>query len=105
MHPCLFQALPDSRDLVGGQVVDDDDATRFHLRDQALFEPLAEDDAGHRTGQQLGSKYAVMGEARDKSGCHPVTMRCIGKKPLAFLAPAMTARHRRICAGFINKDQ
>ena len=34
-----------------------------------------------------------------------MTVRCFCQELLALLAPAVRARHGRVCAGFIDKDQ
>ncbi len=44
-------------------------------------------------------------ETRHEGRGHPVTVRRFGDELLAFMAPAMAACHRRICAGFINKNK
>ena len=48
-----FKTLPDARDFMGRQIVNDDDATLFHLGDEALFEPLLEDHSSHWARQKL----------------------------------------------------
>ena len=66
MHPGGFKTLPDARDFVGRQIVNDDDATLFHLGDEALFEPLLEDHSGHRAGQKLRGQDAIMNKSGDE---------------------------------------
>jgi hypothetical protein len=105
VHSRAFEAFADTGNFVGGQVIDDDDATRHHFGDQALFKPLAEDHAGHRAWEQLRGEDAVMRQPCDKGGRHPVTVRGLGEELLALVAPAMAAGHRRVGAGFIDEHE
>src|SRR3546814_6388411 len=47
-HAGVLEAIADAGDLVGRQIVGDDDAAGRHFGDQAFDQPLAEDFAGHR---------------------------------------------------------
>lgn len=105
MHARLFEALADTSYFVGREIVDDDDAARPHFRDQAFREPLVEDNAGHRTREQLRSQDGVMGQPGDEGRGHPVTVRHFGEEFLALLTPAMAARHRRVRACLIDEHQ
>lgn len=55
---------------VGRKVVGDNDAARFHLGDQRFFEPLPEQRASHRTGQEHRREDVAMREARDEGLRH-----------------------------------
>lgn len=101
----MFEAFADTCDFVGGQVIDDHDAPQSHFRDQTLFQPLAEDPAGHRAWEQLWGQNAAMRQSGDKSGRHPVAMRDFGKELLAFVAPAMASGHRCVGAGLIDEHK
>ena len=105
LHPCAFEALADARDFMSWQIVDDDDAARFHLRDEAFFQPLLEDHAGHGTRQQLRGEDGIVGQAGQECRCHPVTMRRFADKFLALLAPTVRPRHCRVGAGFVDEHQ
>ena len=105
VHPCAFEALADTGNLVSGQIIDNDNAARLHLGDQAFLQPLAEDHAVHRAWQQVRGEDAIMRQACDKGGCHPVAMWSLGEELSAFVTPAMAARHRGVGAGLIDKDQ
>ena len=97
--------LADAGDFMSWQIVDDDDATRLHLGDEAFLEPLLEDGAGHGTRQQLRCEDGVMGQASQERRRHPVAMRRFADKFLALLAPAMRPRHCRVGAGFVDEHQ
>lgn len=105
VHARVFKAFADTSDLVGGQVVDDDNASLPHFRDQAFLQPLAEDHAIHRAWQQLRGQDAVMRQSRDKGGRHPVSMRRLGKELPAFMTPAMAAGHGGVGPGLIDEHQ
>lgn len=105
VHARVFEAFLDARHLVSRQIVDDDDAVWPHFRDQAFLKPLPEDHPGHGAREQLRGQDAVMRQARDEGGCHPVTVRSLGEQLLTLWAPAMAARHRRVRAGLIDKHQ
>lgn len=103
VHACIFQALTNAGYLVCRKIVDDDGAAGPHFGDQAFFEPLLEDRARHRARQQLRGEDAVMGQAGDEGGRHPVAVRNLGEELLALLTPAVAARHRRVRAGLIDE--
>lgn len=60
MHSRIFKALTDACDLVGGQVIDDDDALGLHLGDEAFFEPLLEDHSRHGARKELRGQDTIM---------------------------------------------
>jgi hypothetical protein len=99
------KALADAGDFVGWQIVDDDDAARLHLGDEAFLQPLLEDHAGHGTRQQLRGEYGVMGQAGQERRRHPVAVWGFADKFLALLTPAMRPRHGRLGAGFVDEHQ
>jgi len=105
LHSGTLEALADTGDFMGWQIVDDDDAARLHLGNEAFFEPLLEDHAGHGTRQQLRGEDGVMGQAGQERRRHPVAMRRLADKFLALLAPTVRPRHCRIGAGFIDEYQ
>ena len=74
-------------DLVGGEVVDDDDAGRLQLGDQRLFQPLPKQLAGHRTGQEHRRQDAAMTQGRDEGLGHPVAVRCLADEFFALTPP------------------
>ena len=104
-HACVLEAVADAGDLVGWQIVRDDDAAGRHFRDQVFNQPLAEDFAGHRRVDQHRRENAVMLQSRYEGGGHPVTMRCLAEERLAFMAPAMRSCHARGRAGLIDEHQ
>lgn len=105
VHSGIFKTLANAGDLVGRQVVDDDDAPGLHLRDKALFEPLPKDEPGHRAREQLRSQDTIVHKPSHKGRCHPVTMWVFCNELLAFITPAVGARHRRVGAGLIDKNK
>ena len=63
--PACFDRPADARDLVGGQIVHDDDVTRAQGRRQHLLAPGSEDLAVHRPveqhrGDEAGRRQAVL---------------------------------------------
>lgn len=87
------------------QVIGHNDAARLHFGDQAFFEPLLEDFAGHRARDQLWRKDSIMLETGYECRCHPVAVRGFGQQLFTLLAPAPCSDHARCRASFINKDK
>ncbi len=77
-HSGIFEALTDTGDFMRREVVGHDDATWSHFGDQAFFEPLLEDFAGHRAQDQLRSQYAVVLKTGDERRGHPVAQGDFG---------------------------
>lgn len=105
LHPGVFKALSDAGRLVRGEIIDDDDASRLHFRDQAFLEPLAKDRAGHGAWEQLRRQDGIVRQPRDEGRRQPVAVRGLGEQFLALMTPAMAAGHRRVRAGLIDKYQ
>ena len=104
-HARVFKAFADTGNLVGGEIIDDNDASRLHFWDQAFVQPLTEDHAGHRAWQQLRGQDAIMRQPGDKSGGHPVAVWGFGEQLQSLMAPTMAARHRCVGASFINEHK
>ena len=104
-HSCFLKAVADAGDLVGGQIVGDDDAAGRHFGDQAFGQPLAEDFAGHRRVDQHRREDAVMLQPGHECRCHPVTVGCLADERFALVAPAMRANHARGRTGLIDEHQ
>jgi hypothetical protein len=100
-----FNSLPDAGDLVGGQIVHDDDVAWAQGWRQHLLDPGQEGFSVHRPVEKHRRNEARKREAADKSDGLPMTVRNCGAATLAFGPPASKARHLRRKAALIDEDQ
>lgn len=104
-HACVLEAITNAGDLVGRQIVGDDDAAGRHFGDQAFDQPLAEDFAGHRRIHQHWREDAVVLEPSHEGRGHPMAMGRLADERPALVAPAMRSHHARGRAGLIDEHQ
>ena len=104
-HAGVLEAIADAGDLVGGQIVGDDNAAGRHFGDQAFDQPLTEDFAGHRRIHQHRREDAVVLEPSHEGRGHPMAMGCLADERLALVAPAMRSHHARGRGGLIDEHQ
>jgi len=100
-----LDSLPDADDLVGGQIVHDDDVAWAQGRRQHLLDPGEEALSVHRTVQKHRCNKARELEAADKSDGFPMTVRNRCTAALALWRPATKACHLRRKSALIDKDQ
>ena len=91
--------------LVGGQVVHDDDIPGPQGRDQNLFDIGEEGGTSHGAVQRHGRGDAGQPEAANEGCRFRMTMRHWRATPLAPRGPAIHPGHLGRCAAFINKDK
>ena len=103
--PACFDRLSDAVDLVGGQIVHDDDVGRPQERGQHLLAPSPEDLAVHRPVEQHRGDEAGTGQPADEGNGLPVSMRDGGAAALAFGRPTAQARHLGREPAFVDEDQ
>jgi hypothetical protein len=91
-------------DLVGGQVVHDDEVAGSERRDQALLQPGQKDVAIHRPVEDIGRCDSVVAEARHE-GCRlPIAVGRPSDQPFAAFATPAQAGHRRVRSGLVDED-
>src|SRR5665213_4272393 len=88
-----LDSLPDASDLVGGQIVHDDDGAWAQGRRQHLLDPGEEALSVHRTVQKHRRNKARKRESADKSDGFPMTVRNGGAATLALWRPATKTCH------------
>lgn len=91
--PTCFDRLADARDLVGRQIVHDDDVIPAQGRRQHLLAPGPEDLAVLRPVEQHRGDEAGRRQAADEDDGLPVSMRDGSMAALAFRRPAAQAGH------------
>ena len=92
-------------DLVGGEVVHDDDVARGQGRDQGLLDPGKEACAVDRAIENAGRGDPVVTQGGNERGCLPVAMGNGRHHPFAARCPAITPGHVRPRPGLVEKDQ
>src|SRR5713226_6224739 len=100
-----FNSLPDAGNLVGGQIVHDDDVAMAQGWRQHLLDPGQERFSVHRTVEKHRHNEARKRATADKSDGLPMTVRNSGAAALSFGRPATKARHLRRKAALIDEDQ
>lgn len=96
---------PDARDLVGGQIVHNDDIAWAQYGDQHLLDPSQEALSVHRTIEKHRRNKTRKRETADKGDGLPMTVRNRGAATFAFRGPATKPCHLRRKAALIDKDQ
>jgi hypothetical protein len=104
-HTAGLDSLSDARDLVGGQIVHNDDITWAQCGDQHLLDPGQEALSVHRPVEKHRRNEARKRETADKGDGLPMTVRNCGAATLAFQGPAAKPRHLRRKAAPIDEDQ
>src|SRR5690348_722195 len=102
---CRFDGLANACDLVGGQIVHDDDVAGTQGRCQHLLAPGSKDLAIHRPVEQHRGDEAVEGQAADEGDGLPVPVRDGGAAALALRGPAAQARHVGREPAFVDENQ
>ena len=100
-----LNSLPDARDLVGGQIVHDDDVAWAQGWRQHLLDPGEEALSVHWPVQKHRRNEARKREAADKGDSLPMTVRNCGAATLASWRPATKPRHLRRKAALVDKNQ
>jgi hypothetical protein len=100
-----FNSLPDAGDLVGGQIVHDDNVASAQGWRQHLLDPGQEGFSVQRTVEKHRRNEARQRKSPDKGDGLPMTVRNCGAATLAFGRPATEARHLRRKAALIDEDQ
>jgi len=100
-----LDSLPDAGDLVGGQIVHDDDVAWVQGWRQHLLDPSKEALSVHRPVQKHRCNKACKRESADKSDGFPMPVRNGGAATLALWRPATKACHLRRKTALIDKDQ
>lgn len=100
-----LDGLPDADDLVGGQIVHDNDVAWAQGWRQHLLDPGEEALSVHRPVQKHRCNKARERESADKSDGFPMTVRNGGAATLALWRPATKACHLRRKAALIDKDK
>ena len=88
-----FDSLPDTGDLVGGQIVHDDQVTWPQDRGQHLLAPRPEGFTVHRPVEHHRGDEAGQRQPADEGHGLPVAVRDGGAAALAFGRPAAQACH------------
>ena len=105
MPSACFDRLAHPGNLVTGEVVGDDDVTWHQARGELLFDIGEEQFAIHGAVEQARRDDAVMTQAGDEGGCHPVPVRHAADRPFAARRTGVAARHIGRHAAFVDKDQ
>lgn len=92
-------------DLVGGQVVHDDDVAGFEVWYEELFDPAQKGRTVHRTIKDQRSDDPVVAQTRGKGRCRPVATGSFGHQALPAQAPSAQRCHIGSSPGLIDKDQ
>ncbi len=100
-----FDGLTDALDLVGGQVVHDDDVAWFQGGSKELLRPGPEGLAIHRAIECHGCGEAVMAKGGEERGCTPVAVRRLHQQPFTDGAAATAAHHVGGKAGFVDEGE
>lgn len=97
--------LGDTFDLVGGEVVADDDIARAEFGHEDFAQVSQEGRSVHGAIQEPGSGQAIVAQGRDEGGALPVAVRHGGQAALAAFAAAIEAAHLGVESRLIQKDQ
>lgn len=101
----VLNRLPDAVDLMGGQIIHDDDVAGAERWGQAFFDIDFEDVAVHRTIDDQRRNDPVVAQAGDKGCRFPMSMRDRGEEPFAFAGAAIKPGHLGRRPGFVNEDK
>lgn len=96
---------PDSRFLVAGEVVEDDDITRPQRRAKLLLDPPGEARPIDRLVEHEGRIDPVAAQGGDEGHRLPVPVRHLGVEPLADRRPTPQRSHVRLGPGLVHEDQ
>jgi hypothetical protein len=100
-----FYGLADALDLVGGQVVHDDNVAGFQGGSKELLRPGPEGLAIHRAIQRHGCGDAVATKGREERGCAPVAVRRLHQQPVTDGTAATAAHHVGGKAGLVDEGE
>ena len=101
----LFDGGTNAGDLVGGQVIHDDDVARRQLGHQHVGHIGAEGVPVHRPIEQHGRAQAAQAQAGGEGRGLPMAMGDGGPAALSALGPAPQAGHFGRGAGLIDEDE
>lgn len=96
---------PDSRLLVTGKIVEDDDIAGAERRAELFLDPLGEASAIDRLIEDERGVDPVTAQGGDEGHRFPMAIRHFGVEPLANRCPAPQRGHVRLGPSFINKDE
>jgi len=100
-----FDGLSDARDLVGGQIVHDDDISGLESGGEELLGPDPEGLAVHGAIKRQGCGDAVVAKCCEEGGGAPVTVRGFRQQSLADRTAPAAAHHVGGEAGFVDEDE
>ena len=92
-------------DLVGGQVVHDDDVAGFEIRHEDVLDPTQKDRAVHRTIKDQRGNDPVVAQTCGKGRRGPVATGSLGHQALPTPTPSAQRCHIGSRPGLIDKDQ
>jgi hypothetical protein len=98
-------AWRNTRHLVGGQIIHDDDIAGRQRGNQAALDISAEDLAVHRVVDDKGRGYCIDTQPRHQGRGLPMTMRHAPDQTRPAPAAATLASHVGGGAGLVNEDQ
>ena len=101
----LFDCLADPGDLVGTEIVYDDDVATCQRGNQNLLNIGEEQLAIDRSVEHAGGDQGVLAQAGIESGGVPVPMGYCVNQPVTHLGPAVEPDHVRLGPGLIDEDQ
>ena len=105
MRTRFFDGLSDACDLVGGQVVHDDDVAWFENGGEELLCPRPEGFTVHGAIKRQGCGEAVVAKGGEERGCSPMAVWRFRHQSLTNGAAATAAHHVGGEAGFVDKDE
>lgn len=100
-----FDGLADALDLVGGQIIHDDDVAGFQGGNKELLRPGPESLAIHGPIQRHGSGEAVVAKGCEERGCAPMAVRCFHQQPVTDGTAATAAHHVGCKAGLVDEGE
>jgi hypothetical protein len=100
-----FDRLADPGDLVGAEIVHDDEVTPSQRRNQHLFDIGEEQLAIDRSVEHAGGGQAILSQTGYEGGGLPVPMGYCINQPVAHRSPAIEPDHVGLGPGFIDEDQ
>ena len=96
--------LSDAMNLMGGQIVHDDDVAWPQLGNERLFDIGEKGLAVHRAVEDHGRSNAVVTQRGCEGGGFPVAMRHGGAASLASGRATVKARHLGVRGGLVDED-
>jgi hypothetical protein len=101
----VFDCLADPGDLVGTEIVHDDDVATDQRGNQNLLDIGKEQLAIDRSVEHARGDQAILAQASNEGGGVPVPMRHCINQPVTHLGPAVEPDHVRLGPGLVDEDQ